>query len=302
MFQFTTERLLNDLSSVSVVTQADDKAIPTGGKGLKIKGTNTYIASHVSTVWKALGTPAVKEVGLLTIPAITVAGTYRFEVNTQLSGSADPDYARYDRSFGKPIFVEMNLAANATLADIVANLNKVFNQYTSPVSMKGTVFAVDTGKLSITANSEYVRFVGANFAKYDLTLDEYVKFDTGFTIKTHGDQGFATAWDLLKNFRMPTQAATYFTAENLDERPVAGTIYNQYTFRYEVNRNIHGTGVVGEVAKSVTTHVFYVLSNLSTAFEALLTQAGLTVVVASTDPATPVDDEQGSDVPPTPAP
>jgi len=298
MFQFTTENLLNDLSRVSVVTQATDKSIPTNGKGLKVKSLNTFISSHVSPVWKATGTPAVKEIVDITIPAITV-GTYRLSLFLKLSGSADPDYARFDRDYGKPIDVEINLAAGETVASLATKLQAWFNKNNSPVSMKGTTFADVAGKLRITANTEYVRFQKTSvLEKYDATQDLYVPFSTATVVVTAGDTGFGTAWNLLKNFRIPTQEATYFTAENLDERPIAGTLYNQYTFRYKAKRNISGVGALGEEITSVTTHVLYVLSTLSSAFEALLTSASLTLVTIP-DAPTPVDDEQGID--PVPA-
>jgi len=296
MFEFTTENVLNDLSRVSVVTPTQDKAIPTGGSGLKVKALNTFIVSHMSPVWKQVGTPAAKEKVLITVPAIT-AGLYRLELVLQLSGSADADYARFDDTYGKPVYFEMNLTGADTVTTVAAKMQKYFNKFDAPASTKGYVVAAEGGKIAITANTEYIRFKGAKIDKFNETTKVYEAFSTAFTIGTPGDAGFGTAWNLLKNLRIPTQVATYITAEDQDERPIVGTVYNQYTFRYEVNRNIHGTGVVGELARSVTTHVFYVLSTLATTFEGLLTTAGASVVSA-TGAETPVDDLQGSDVVP----
>lgn len=297
MWDFTKERLLNDLSAVSVVTQATDKSIPTNGSGLKIKGHGTFISSHVSPVWKAAGAAAVKEVAQVAVPSIT-AGVYRFSLPlTFANGGADANFTRYDIDFGKPLDVEFILGAGESLASVATKLQKWYNRYDNQVATKGITVTASGGNLIFTAPNEYIRFGAGTIkiAKYDATLDQYVPFNTAAsTVTTPGATGVGTAWTLLQNFRIPTQAATYITAENLDERPIAGTLYNQYTFRYTANRNIHGTGVLGEVASSVTTHVFYVLSTIAASFETLLTSAKLTIVTVP-DADTPVDDEQGKD-------
>jgi len=306
MFDYTTENVLNDLSRVSVALPATDKAVPTGGTGLKIKNLNTFIVSHMSPVWKASAVAAAKEVVQITLPTIT-AGLYRLQLGITLSGSADADYSRFAIDYGKPVHVEFNLTGTDTATTIAAKLTKYFHSGTAPAAYRGLTVTATGANLSITAGTEYQRFttklagstspVITVFQKFNETTQIFENVSTATTITTPGNQGFGTAWDLLKNLRIPTQEATYFTAENLDERPIAGTLYNQYTFRYEYNRNIHGTGVVGELARSVTTHVLYVLSTLSTTFEGLLATAGATLVVAGpADAATPVDDEQGSDV------
>jgi hypothetical protein len=295
MFDFTTENVLNDLSRVSVVTPAQDKAIPSGGSGLKIKGVNTFIVSHMTPVWKQAGTAATKEVATLTIPNITTAGTYRFHLEVGLSGSTSADFSRFDDSYGKPAYIEFNLTTSDTATTIAAKLKKYFNKYDGPASFKGVDVTGSGTTLTITANSEYLRLKSLVLDRYDATLFEYVPYASIFAVTTPGNAGFGTAWNLLWNLRLPTQAATYLTAEDLDERPIVGTLYNQYTFRYTANRNIHGTGVLGEVASSVTTHVLFVLSTLASTFEGLLTSAGATVVPA-VDAITPVDDLQGSDV------
>jgi len=302
MFQFTTENLLNDLSRVSVVTQANDKAVPTNGTGIKIKSLNTFIVSHMSPVWKAVAVPAVKEVMALTVPTIT-AGTYRLSLSLRLAANiSDADYARWDAYYGKPVDVEINLAGTDTVTTLAAKLNAWYNKYNAPATTKGLAVAQVGGKLQITAGNEFVRFQkNTVLEKYDATLDEYVPFSTLFEVTTKGNEGFGTTWSILKSLRIPTQEATYLTAENLDERPIASSLYNQYTFTYSVRRNINGMGAVGEEITSTTTHVLYVLQALASTFEGLLTGAGLTVsLVNAADTVTPVDDLIGADEDTTP--
>lgn len=291
MWEFVTENLLNDLSRVSVETPAQNKAIPTNGKGFRVKGVNTFIASQMSPVWKAVGYPATKEVVGITIPAIT-AGLYRLNLPIVLAGSADADYSRHDIDYGKPVQIEFELAAGATATQIAALIQKNFTKTTQAAvhSLKATGAG---SVVSITAGNEYVRLSKATIEKLDEETQLFVKFSTATAVTTPGNQGFATGWDLTKNLRLPTQVATHFLAENQDERPIAGALYNQYTFSYEAARNIHGTGVLGEKASSVTTHVFFVLSNLASTFEGLVTSAGAKIVLATAADG-PVDWEQGS--------
>ena len=94
-------------------------------------------------------------------------------------------------------------------------------------------------------------------------------YDTNFTIE-QGKEGFGTYQWILKNLRLPTAARTSWTAINADEAPIIGAKYNEYVIRYCVNRGIMGGDAVGEVTKSLTTHVFYVNQSVSASFETAL--------------------------------
>lgn len=94
-------------------------------------------------------------------------------------------------------------------------------------------------------------------------------------------EGFGTYWMILKDLRLPTLEARRFAALNEEELPVAGAKYNQYTIYYCKERGIMGGDAVGEVTKSMTTHVFYVKEDLATDFETALSNIG--TVEAITD-------------------
>ena len=94
-------------------------------------------------------------------------------------------------------------------------------------------------------------------------------------------EGFGTYWMILKDLRLPTLEARRFAALNEEELPVAGAKYNQYTIYYCKERGIMGGDAVGEVTKSMTTHVFYVKEDLAADFEAALGNIG--TVEAITD-------------------
>lgn len=95
---------------------------------------------------------------------------------------------------------------------------------------------------------------------------------------TGAAEPFGSAWYITKNLRLPSSSNTRFMAVNSDERPIDGASYNQYSFRYSVERDITGMGAVGQSMTSVTDHIIYVKSDLATAFETLLlTSTGLSI-------------------------
>lgn len=72
---------------------------------------------------------------------------------------------------------------------------------------------------------------------------------------------------MVHNLRLPTLANTYFWAVTKSEMPVVGGEYTQFIIRMCVERDGIAGEIVGERAKSVTTHVLYVLdqgNNVST--------------------------------------
>lgn len=83
---------------------------------------------------------------------------------------------------------------------------------------------------------------------------------------------------IIRNLRLPTYANTNFWSVNAQEMPVAGGKYNQYIVRLCADRDNIAGEVVGQRARSVTTHVFYVLDcddpELSKFEEALKAVAG----------------------------
>ena len=79
---------------------------------------------------------------------------------------------------------------------------------------------------------------------------------------------------ILKDLRLPTLEARRFAGINEEELPVPGAKYNEYIINYCVNRGIMGGDAVGEVTRSLTTHVFYVKQDLAADFEAALAKIG----------------------------
>lgn len=275
---FTTETLLNNLARVSVLTNAEDKAIPVGDKALEIKRLNTYLASQTGKVYRALGNNPVKEVATITVPAGLTPGTYRLELDLTTSGSYPITFDRWAINKGKPIYVEFNLPVGtaATAAAFVTAATPWLQKgllKNNGESIKDVVVTGAGATIVITAANEYIRVKGAKITKLSATGESFDEVGTTVATTTAGKEGFGSTWYILKNLRIPTQEATRFMGEDQDERPIEGTLYNQYTFEYTADRNFHGNTAVGQKLTSVTTHVLFVPQSLATAFEAQITSA-----------------------------
>ena len=99
---------------------------------------------------------------------------------------------------------------------------------------------------------------------------QYTDLTTSFSVTTPGAEGFGDyAW-MLKTISIPTLEKQRFFALGKDELPVLGGNYSQYTLQYSIEKDEMGI-VAG--AKSITTHVFYVKSDVVSAFETALSNA-----------------------------
>lgn len=268
MFDFTTERVLNDLSAVSAVAGA-----------LTIQRENKYLAANAGPVYKRAGTTPVKEVNTIALPAAgNTGGVYRLNVSVIMSGSYPIDYDRWAINKGKPFYVEALVPTgtytNAQLvAILVPKFQKGLLKYNGQ-NIKDIVVAAATGSITVTASNEYQRLISATVELEDALGENWTTIATG-TVTTAGKEGFGTSWFITKNLRIPTQEATRFFGENQDERPVFGVLYNQYTFSYQADRNFTGQGAVGQLISSKTTHVYFVPSTLAATFEGFITTAFL---------------------------
>jgi hypothetical protein len=101
---------------------------------------------------------------------------------------------------------------------------------------------------------------------------------------------------MIKDLRVPTAANTRWNRIALDETPIFGGHYNEYLINMCVNRGIMGSDAVGEVTKSLTTHIFYVLDDgTATAFETALKDAGITTEDVTNGPIAKTIDKDYDD-------
>lgn len=213
---------------------------------------------------------------------------------------------------GKPFSVEF--VWQDTAANSAKKLVEIIKKYSLLVYGEKLLRASNSGAfVTIEATNEYQRFREVALEKFDKASNEYpysgkytvLKSLSNLASKTRtqlngttegffaGKEGFGTYSFLLHNLRLPTSARTRAFGINQDETPIIGAKYNQYTIHYCANRGVLGLNAVGDTVKSVTTHVFYVKSDLASAFEALLGQVG-SVTEASAKAKNPVDPQAQS--------
>ena len=294
MFQFTTTNVINTNQDYTTgkplwSTQEGDEHKPAS---LNIKRVNKFLAPNVVAIYKALANdPSMAKV---TIDLSQITGTagesYRLAIYVGLTqASQDSRYANDLILKGKPFTVDF--VWKATAADVAKNLAKTIDKYAVMVYGEKLLNVSYSGTfLTIEAVNEYQRFRKVNVEKFDAeayfgrgeytpvrTLENLTEKPTNAaltgTVEGYfvGKEGFGTYSYLLHNLRIPTNMRTRAFGVNLDENPIIGAKYNQYTIHYCTDRGVLGTNAVGDTVKSVTTHVFYVNQAVASDFETALT-------------------------------
>lgn len=292
MFQFTTTNVINtnvDLTTGKELWSAQ-KADDTKGTvaSLNIKRVNNFKQPNVVHIYKSEYT-APKN-AKATLDLTTVGGSkgeaYRLSIYIRLSQSLQSSYYSNDMVFkGKPLSVEFNWQDSA--ASTAKKLADIIKKYEIAVYEKPIVKVTANGSvLTIDATDQYQRFYTVEIEKYDADayhgMGEYTPVIAAHeashedydktNVIVQGVEGFGTYEWLLHNLRLPTTMRTRIYAMNSDETPIPGAKYNEYIIHYCVNRGILGTNAVGDLVKSMTTHVFYVNQAISAEFEAALLQ------------------------------
>lgn len=310
MYQFTTTNVINsdkDLTTGKALWKTTDAS---GSKPatLNIKRVNTFKASNVTAIYKAEAKDA--ELAKATIDFSQVSGVqgdvFRLHIYVGLTQASQSSLYANDLQWkGKPLSVDFVWADNA--ANTVTNLVKTINKYEMMVyGQKLLNVSKNNAYLTIEAVDEYQRFRFINIEKFNVEayhgMGDYtvVRSLANLSVKTTnaqvtnsaegyfaGKEGFGTYSFLLHNLRIPTHDRTRYLALNQDETPIIGAKYNQYTIHYCVDRGILGSNAVGDEVRSRTTHVFYVKSDLASAFETALGKIGTVTPITTTGSADP---------------
>ena len=220
---------------------------------------------------------------------ITEAGIYRIAILVRLAmGSQNPLYANDFWAKGKPFFIEFqvktgDLADKTKLAKKVVTIAKKYMNlvYESPLL---TITANGT-TVVISATDEYQRFHKVELQQavdgfapdccnpltdfeaidaLDPNSDVHDKIVFATDDNDHelrGNEGFGTYRQIMKDLRLPTAMNTRWDRPAADDMPVFGGKYNEYIVYYCVNRGIMGSDAVGDLVRSRTHHVFYVLND-----------------------------------------
>lgn len=295
MFQFTTTNVINsnkDYTTGKPLWSAQDAALDKPAS-LNVKRVSKFLGPNVVSIYKAEANDP--EMAKVTIDLSQISGTdgesYRLSVYIGLTqASQESRYANDLILKGKPFTVDFVWKTSA--ADVAKNLVKIIDKYAVMVYGEKLLNVSYSGAyLTIEAVNEYQRFRKVNIEKFDKDayfgrgeynavrtledLDEQTSNAalTG-TVEGYfvGKEGFGTYSYLLHNLRIPTAMRTRAFGVNLDENPIIGAKYNQYTIHYCADRGVLGTNAVGDTVKSVTTHVFYVNQSVASEFEEALTK------------------------------
>lgn len=294
MFQFTTTTVINsneDYTSGLKPLWSAQEAQDDKPANMNVKRHLKFIKDNVVSITKAEYTaPKIAKATLNLYYLGKTQGNFRIAMYIKLAQSSANSYYANDLVFkGKPFYVEFVWNSGEAAATVAKRIKDIVKKYMVTVYGKELVKVTNDGtKVIIDGIDEYQRFERVDIEEYVKETDmpmsgeykvvksaltdahkEDANYDENFTIK-QGVEGFGTYQWILKNLRLPTAARTSWTAINADEAPIIGAKYNEYIIRYCVNRGIMGGDAVGEVTKSLTTHVFYVNQNVSAQFEAAL--------------------------------
>lgn len=300
MFKWTNTLIVNSNldSSGKAKWSAQPEDTGSGVVGsFEFKRVNKFLKPNVVHIYKRAASDPVLGKVTFTMDNQGV-GNYRVALYIRLSGSQNSYYSNDFVFKGRPLMYEFAVKdASATAADIAKEAARVIEKIQTIYGDHWIKASANGNNLVIEGMDEYQLFTKAEIQKFDPTLNtalvggEFVTIATalpaddpdydGVNTIVKSKEGFGTYWMILKDLRLPTLEARRFAALNEEELPVAGAKYNQYTIYYCKERGIMGGDAVGEVTKSMTTHVFYVKEDLATDFEAALGNIG--TVEAITD-------------------
>lgn len=300
MFKWTNTLIVNSNldSSGKAKWSAQPEDTGSGVVGsFEFKRVNKFLKPNVVHIYKRAASDPVLGKVTFTMDNQGV-GNYRVALYIRLSGSQNSYYSNDFVFKGRPLMYEFAVKdASATAADIAKEAVRVIEKIQTIYGDHWIKASANGNNLVIEGMDEYQLFTKAEIQKFDPTLNtalvggEFVTIATalpaddpdydGVNTIVKSKEGFGTYWMILKDLRLPTLEARRFAALNEEELPVAGAKYNQYTIYYCKERGIMGGDAVGEVTKSMTTHVFYVKEDLAADFEAALGNIG--TVEAITD-------------------
>lgn len=277
MYQFTTTTVINsNLDSNGVTPKFAGSAT-----GFNVTRVNFFKKDNIESIFKTPYAAGVKEVASVTLGAATSGKVVRLSVEVRLAQqNADSEYANAYLWFRKPVVVEVisSGVAATDAAALVAQLNGLKDRFGSKYFNASVVGAT----ITLTALEDNQRFYSVKFEQELASPNSIIEMEyapvagTTFAVTTPGKAGFGNDAHMIKSVMIPTYENTRFFGTNKEERPVIGGNYSQYTIRYSVDKHIDDG--ISSGGKSITTHVFWVKSDLVEAFdEALITDATLTV-------------------------
>ena len=274
MFNFSTTTIINSNLDSSGLAKYVGSATD-----FNVKRVNKFLKTGIASVYKRPYAAGVLEVAKVTIPVVTAGKVIRLTIDVRLSQQTDSEYANTYLYFKKPVVVEV-LATGTAATDATALVNAIKGLKDRYGFAYVTAALVNTADVQITALNNNQRFwamtVESDKASTNsLIQPEYDDITAGtFSVTTKGSVGFGDDEYMIKSISFPTYENSRFFGTNKEERPIPGGNYTQYTIRYDIPKNVdYNIGISGMGDRSITNHVFYVLSTLVAGFETELAKA-----------------------------
>ena len=293
MFQYTTTTVINsalDSNGVTLKYSGDANAF-------KVTRVGTFKKDNIKSVYERAYSAPTKEVATITVPSVTAGKVIRLEVDVRLSQNTYSEYANSYLHFKKPVVVEVISTATpatdaAALAKQVAGLQDRFGESYIKATNAGAV-------ITLEAKNQYQRFHNAEISEEvlspnSLVQPEYKVVSTDFAVTVPGKVGFGDDAYMIASIMVPTIENTRAFGINQEERPILGGNYSQFTLRYDIPKDSNDGIWTG--ARSITTHVFYVKSDLVNTFRTEITKAFPDVEAVTDSPAGNFDSNPGGAV------
>ncbi len=255
MFNYIHETILNKKGLIKKVDADTAVVVKRAGKYVldKIDSESKYVAKGVEGVAGTATFAFVKpEDGYVARLSIFVHARREF------AEYALPDYME----FGKPVIVE-------SAAEDAAGLKKAIELALNPGNELFKV-EVEGENIVLTVADPYLDFAEVNYEKVKpLEAGAEEVSSLGAVDIKSSIVPFATGEWIRENLRFPSYPNMRYSALFADEAPVAGQIYDMYSFQYRVAKAVPGgLSGVNQVVESLTTHVFYVPESVKEEFEA----------------------------------
>ena len=266
MFQWNQTYLIN---SAKDALSGLDKVVDNGDV-FKVRRVAEFVKENIVAVSKAEYKAA--KAGSATIDikkalnGATDSDLFRIKLYVRLSGSNNSYYANDFVFKGKPFVYEIK--GNASAESACELINKINTLY-------------DDKFLKVTYSGDSITFTGDNYTMFtDVAVEKYGaenyslsggSWDAVYDLENPEGvisvvscvNGFGTFEQVLKDLRLPTLDNTNWTSANMEEMPVPGAEYNQYTVVYRKEVGVQGAAHIGDIVVAETVHAFYVNKNLT---------------------------------------
>lgn len=286
MFEFNREFILNDISNVKLNSDSTVLIVP---KMINIE------KSKVRKVYHAPYIPAVNE--KIVLPAAsTLNGTLVITIGQEgrvisLVSSRDAQNQKDYIFNGAPADWQAQFERQAAMEDMDRLID----------------LEADGKNLTISAKDCYTRVLKVVYENADGSVKQewsrkaYWQGQAGTGVAptwvatfTPGSEGMGTVARLQKNNRVLTAANITPYGFDMDERPVPGGKYHQFTVHYVSERRQQSGEVFGSINHSLVTLIFFVLDADAKTFEGYLAKLGTVVAVGSDSDSNDIPGVQGA--------